>query len=163
SSSQTSRSSSARWRIARAASRVPSKSSSSVSDSRRLPTNLSFILTRLCCSRASCSLTCARSLKCIDATCITPPQHSSHKEPQRRRGNQLCFALRLCVSLWILTFARQHLRDMQHLRLCIPAPPPPALDVQHAPEVAEHHGVGAGVFDMLAFVVGEPRGDLAEL
>ncbi len=73
SSSHTSRLSSARLRIALPASRVASKSSSSDSDARRLATNFPCIFLRLPCSRSSCSLTCARSLKCIDATCMDRP------------------------------------------------------------------------------------------
>ena len=80
-SSQTSSSSSARLRIALAASRVPSKSSSSTSDSRRLATNLPCIFFRLNCRRSSLSLTCAVSLKCIEATFIGRPSRSA---PRRR-------------------------------------------------------------------------------
>ena len=63
----------ARWRIARAASRVPSKSSSSTIADLRAATNLLLNLTRFFCRSSLPRLSCARSLKCIDATCISAP------------------------------------------------------------------------------------------
>src|SRR6476469_6461809 len=139
--SQTSRSSSARWRMARAVSRVPSKSSSSASETLRFSTNLPLILVRLYWSCASCSLTCARSLKYIDATCMAFP------------GNSIV-ALR--------QFAGEHFGDMQHAR-CIAAAAQPPFDVQHATQVAQDDRFRAAGDDVRALVVGEPRRDLAEL
>src|SRR5690349_22786508 len=137
--SQTSRSSSARWRISRAALRVASKSSSSVIALRRFSTNLSLIFVRLYWSCASCSLTCARSLKYIDATCMNPFPSAARRQ-----------------------FAGQHFRDMQH-PCGIAAAAQPSLDAQHATKVAEHDALGAVVDDVLALVVGQPRRDFAKL
>src|SRR5215468_6756857 len=132
-SSQTSRSSRARWRIARQASRVPSKSSSSVIASRRLATNLPLIFCRLPWSCAFAMLACACSLKCIEAICMST----------RRPGENLC--------------------DVQHARLHVPSAAQASLNVQHAAEIAEHNRVCARACDVAALVVGKPRRDLAEL
>src|SRR5271170_1946041 len=137
-SSQTSRLSSARWRIARAASRVASKSSSSVSESRRWAMNLPLIFCRLPCSCALPRLACARSLKCIEA---------------------ICMAFR---SVRVVR-AGQHLGDVQHARLRVPAAAQPALDVEHAAEIAEDDGIRAARGNMLALVVRESGRNLAEL
>jgi hypothetical protein len=32
---------------------------------------------------------------------------------------------------------------MQHLRLLVAAPAQPSFDIEHAAEIAEHHGIGA--------------------
>src|ERR1700730_9471640 len=146
SSSQTSRFSSARLRTSFACSRVPSKSSSSLSAARRLPPNLPCIFLRFACNRASCSLTWARSLKCIDVTCMDEPR---------------ILAARAAPSIG--TASGQHFGDVQHLGLRIAAPAQPALDVQHAAQIAQHDGVRARGLDVPAFVVGQPRRNLAEL
>src|SRR6186997_2880616 len=59
--------------------------------------------------------------------------------------------------------SREDFGHVQHLRLVVAPPAQPAFDVQHAAEVAEHHGVGAGGRDVAALVVGETRRNLAEL
>src|SRR6185312_6830572 len=134
-SSQTSRLSSARWRMSRPASRVASTSSSSVSASRRFCTNLPWILARLRCSCASLRRSCARALKCIDATCMAIPSG----------------------------LPGQHFGDVQHARRAVAAATQPALDVEHAADVPQHHRVGAAADDVTALVVGEARRDFAEL
>src|SRR5512140_2729015 len=144
-SSQTSRSSSARLRIALPASRVASKSSSSESDARRLLMNFPCILERLCCRSASCSLTWAVSLKCIEAICISDPRNPPPD-----------------TSCLPRLLAGEDLGHVQHLRLGVAAAAQAPLDVQHAAEVAEHDRVGAAGLDVLALVVGEVTGDLAE-
>jgi len=52
---------------------------------------------------------------------------------------------------------------MQHLRLLIASAPQPPFDVEHAAQVAEHHGIGAGSGNVVAFAFGNVRGDLAVL
>ena len=100
---------------------------------------------RLRCSRSSLRLACARSLKCIEATCMAT---SDVRRPLARSGR---------------TIPREHLGDVQHLGLAVTQPAEPAFDVQHAAEIAEHHGVGAARRDVPALVVRETRRDLAEL
>src|SRR5215470_11566422 len=132
-SSQTSRSSRARWRIARPASRVPSKSSSSTIDSRRLATNLPLIFCRLPWSCAFAMLACARSLKCIEAISMSA----------RRSG--------------------QDLGDVQHARLHVPTAAQPSLDVEHAAAIAQHDCVCGTARDVTALVISDPRRNLAKL
>ena len=52
---------------------------------------------------------------------------------------------------------------MQYLRLHIPAPAQPSFDIEHAAEIAEHHGLGTAGCDVLAFAFGDMRGDVAIL
>src|ERR1700674_5519493 len=57
----------------------------------------------------------------------------------------------------------QDFGEMEHLGPGIPAPPQPPFDVEHAAQVAEHYGVGAGAGDVGTLLVGDPGRDLAEL
>ena len=52
---------------------------------------------------------------------------------------------------------------MQHPCLGVPAPAQPPFDVEHAAEIAEHHGIGAAGRDVLAFAFGDVRRDVTVL
>src|SRR2546428_6512122 len=59
--------------------------------------------------------------------------------------------------------AGEHFRDVQHPRLHVAAPAQPALDIEHAAQIAEHDGIGAAGGNMLALVIGKPRRYFAKL
>ena len=141
-SSQVSRLSRPRWRMFFAASRVPSKSSSSNIASRRLQTNLPRNFCRFCCSCASSRLACARSRKCIDATCIADSPASICASFGRSRGD---------------------FGDVQDSSCCVAATAQPSFDIEHAAEVAQDDGIGTAVGDVAALVVGHARRYVAEL
>src|SRR4029453_4596571 len=119
--------------MSRAASRVPSKSSSSAIALRRAGTNLPWNLRRFACSFASRRLSCARALKCTDP----PPMVSL---PQWAWGTS--------------SLASKNFGDVQDFRARVADTPQPSFDVQHAAEVAENHCVGAGRLTFRALVAG---------
>ncbi len=61
-------------------------------------------------------------------------------------------------SVCVLPFS-----DVEHLRLRVAAAAQPALDVQHAAEIAQHHRVRAARGDVRALALGDVSGNLAEL
>src|SRR2546428_13869637 len=59
--------------------------------------------------------------------------------------------------------AGEHFRDVQHPRLHVAAPAQPALDIEHAAQIAEHDGIGAAGGNMLSLVIGKARRYFAKL
>src|SRR5688572_5775105 len=134
SSTKKSRWSSARLRIAAAASRVASKSTSVITAARP-GTKRRLSPSSASRSAGSASFSLARRLKCIEATCIGV----------------------------LLGAAGQHFGHVQHLRGGVAAPAQAAFDVEHAAEIAEHDRVCRRRRDAIAFHVDDAGRDVTEL